>query len=83
MMERLIFQAVILVILHSYFYPILVVPQPYRSNVHPEEAVLKGNNAVMKCIIPSFVADFVSVESWISDDGIAYFPGSDLGNFHF
>ena len=61
---------------------ILVVPQQYRSNVH-EEAVLKGNNAVMKCIIPSFVADFVTVDSWIADDGTAYFPGSDFGNFYF
>lgn len=29
------------------------------------EYVIKGNAAVMKCKIPSFVADFVYVEAWI------------------
>lgn len=33
------------------------------------EYVIRGNTAVLKCSIPSFVADFVQVESWISDDG--------------
>lgn len=33
------------------------------------EYVIRGNSAVMKCKIPSFVADFVSVESWLADDG--------------
>lgn len=34
------------------------------------EYVIKGNSAVMKCKIPSFVADFVSVEAWINvEDG--------------
>lgn len=29
------------------------------------EYVIKGNSAIMKCKIPSFVADFVYVEAWI------------------
>lgn len=34
------------------------------------EYVIKGNSAIMKCKIPSFVADFVTVEAWINvDDG--------------
>lgn len=33
------------------------------------EYVIKGNAAVLKCSIPSFVADFVKVESWIDEDG--------------
>lgn len=34
------------------------------------EYVIKGNAAVMKCKIPSFVADFVQVEAWIdAEDG--------------
>jgi len=36
------------------------------------EYVIRGNSAVMKCKIPSFVADFVSVEAWISDSGDVY-----------
>lgn len=33
------------------------------------EYVIKGNSAVMKCKIPSFVADFIFVEAWIDEDG--------------
>lgn len=34
------------------------------------EYVIKGNSAIMKCKIPSFVADFVYVEAWIdAEDG--------------
>lgn len=32
------------------------------------EYVIKGNSAVLKCSIPSFVADFVRVESWIDEE---------------
>lgn len=31
------------------------------------EYVIRGNAAVMKCKIPSFVADFVFVDAWISN----------------
>lgn len=33
------------------------------------EYVIRGNSAVMKCKIPSFVADFVQVDAWVADDG--------------
>lgn len=36
------------------------------------EYVIKGNAAVLKCTIPSFVADFVQVESWIDEEGKVY-----------
>ncbi|KAI5752397.1 hypothetical protein M8J77_016619 [Diaphorina citri] len=45
-----------------------VVSQSYTVNIM-DEHVLKGNSAVLKCHIPSFVADYVAVESWISDLG--------------
>ena len=45
--------------------------------------MLQGNHAILKCHIPSFVADFVAVASWIADDGIAYFPQDTFGNFIF
>lgn len=37
-----------------------------------DESVLRGNTAILKCHIPSFVADYVFVSSWISDDGDEY-----------
>lgn len=37
-----------------------------------DEYVILGNTALIKCKVPSFVADFVSIESWISSDGQEY-----------
>uniref|UniRef100_A0A8D8R7X1 Down syndrome cell adhesion molecule-like protein Dscam2 n=1 Tax=Cacopsylla melanoneura TaxID=428564 RepID=A0A8D8R7X1_9HEMI len=45
-----------------------VVQQLYATEVN-NEYVIQGNSAVLKCHIPSFVADYVAVESWISDEG--------------
>lgn len=49
------------------FYLIVVVPQQYSVNVM-DEHVLRGNAAIVKCHIPSFVIDFVYVSAWILDD---------------
>lgn len=45
-----------------------VVTQFYITEAE-NEYVIKGNSAVMKCKIPSFVADFVFIEAWIDGDG--------------
>ena len=37
-----------------------------------KEYVMKGNAAILKCSIPSFVADFVHVVAWVDDDGKEY-----------
>lgn len=34
-----------------------------------EENVLRGNAAILKCLIPSFVTEYVSVASWIISEG--------------
>lgn len=41
-----------------------VVSQSYTVNL-VEENVLRGNAAIFKCLIPSFVTEYVSVTSWI------------------
>lgn len=48
-----------------------VVQQVYQSEVNNEYVIL-GNAAVLKCSIPSFVADFVSVISWQDDQGDSF-----------
>ena len=45
------------------------------------EYVIKGNSALLKCNIPSFAADFVSVASWVTDKGDTFFPSDNYGNF--
>uniref|UniRef100_A0A182ME20 Ig-like domain-containing protein n=1 Tax=Anopheles culicifacies TaxID=139723 RepID=A0A182ME20_9DIPT len=49
----------------------IVVNQYYEAEV-VSEYVIRGNTAVLKCNIPSFVTDFVKVESWIGSDGSLY-----------
>uniref|UniRef100_A0A8D8X8C8 Down syndrome cell adhesion molecule-like protein Dscam2 n=1 Tax=Cacopsylla melanoneura TaxID=428564 RepID=A0A8D8X8C8_9HEMI len=48
-----------------------VVSQQYSTSSE-EEYVIKGNSATLKCKIPSFVNDFVSVEAWIDNEGTVY-----------
>ena len=33
------------------------------------EPIINGNDAILKCSVPSFVADFVSVVAWIDSEG--------------
>ncbi|XP_073812131.1 Down syndrome cell adhesion molecule 1 isoform X7 [Musca autumnalis] len=53
-----------------------VVPQSYTVNVM-DEAVLRGNSAILKCHIPSFVADFIQVASWLEDEDREILPSSN------
>jgi hypothetical protein len=48
-----------------------VVQQFYQTEVN-NEYVIRGNAAVLKCSIPSFVADFVNVVSWHDTEGHNY-----------
>ena len=50
------------------FFSILfkVAGQDYESHVSPEY-IIKGNDVLMKCGIPSFVADFVQVIGWLEE----------------
>lgn len=48
-----------------------VVQQFFQTEVN-NEYVIRGNSAVLKCAIPSFVADFVGVLSWSDSDGHEY-----------
>lgn len=43
----------------------------------PSEFVMKGNAAILKCSIPSFVADFVYVTAWVDDEGNEILPSED------
>ncbi|KRF98068.1 uncharacterized protein Dwil_GK22019, isoform AE [Drosophila willistoni] len=53
-----------------------VVNQYYGADILMEY-VIKGNAAVLKCSIPSFVADFVRVESWIDEEGTELRPSDN------
>ena len=43
-----------------------------------EEQVMLGNEILLKCDIPSFVADFVAVNGWVDSEGLGI---ADDGNY--
>lgn len=47
-----------------------------------DEHVLRGNTAIIKCHIPSFVADYVFVSSWLENERTEVFQdGSHYGTW--
>lgn len=45
-----------------------VVNQFYQTRVI-DEYVLLGNSVFLKCLLPSFVTDFIQVLEWVDDNG--------------
>ena len=66
--------------LNKNIFLFLVASQMYKTSGN-EEYVIVGNDVIMKCNIPSFVADFVSVQSWQDSEGLEFHSGSNYGNF--
>ena len=54
--------------------------QAYKTGAS-EEYIIIGNDALMKCNIPSFVTDFVSVVNWEDSEGGLIFENDNFGNF--
>ncbi|XP_062527463.1 cell adhesion molecule Dscam2 isoform X37 [Bombyx mori] len=54
-----------------------VVSQPFEAEAD-NEYVIRGNSAIMKCEVPSYVSDFVYVEMWMDSEGGTYQPGGDV-----
>lgn len=57
-----------------------VVNQYYEAQVH-DVFVIKGNAAVFKCNVPSFVSDHLDIISWEDTAGNKFLPpsGSNYG----
>jgi hypothetical protein len=56
-----------------------VVHQPYDVYVDTEHVIL-GNDGLLKCRIPSFVADQIFVSGWVDDLENSFLPES--ADFH-
>lgn len=48
-----------------------MVTQVYETH-GDQEYIIRGNSAILKCKIPSFVADHLEVVAWIDDVGNEY-----------
>lgn len=55
------------------FFHFSVVNQYYEAQVY-DVFVIKGNTAVFKCQIPSFVSDHVEIVSWQDTDKNMFLP---------
>ncbi len=51
---------------------ISVVSQDYSTRANDVYVIL-GNSALLKCEVPSFVTDLVTIASWVDGEGQEYF----------
>ena len=52
--------------------------QKYEVQVR-DAYVLTGNTGVLRCEIPAFVKEYVSVTSWVQDSAFNIYPTPDSG----
>lgn len=55
-----------------------MVRQKYEVQVR-DAYVLSGNTGVLRCEIPAFVKEYVSVTSWVQDSAYNIYPTPDSG----
>jgi hypothetical protein len=55
-----------------------VVGSVYETHCAPESVMLH-NDVLLKCSIPSFVSDFVSVEAWVDSEAETFYMGNTYG----
>ena len=55
------------------------VEQNYLVEAHNEHVIV-GNSALLECVIPSFVADLVRVDSWVDSTGTSFYEQATYGN---
>ena len=65
-----------------YFTTYLVVSQEYSTKAE-DEYVIVGNDVLMKCKVPSFVSDQVTVINWIDNQGETLYSGSEYSKTIF
>lgn len=55
-----------------------VAQQVYQIRVN-DEFILNGNAAIMKCLVPSFLQDFITIDSWEIDDEVVTVDMESIG----
>lgn len=70
--------SILFVTLLSSTVAVAVVTQYYEADVNKEH-VIRGNSAILKCLIPSFVADFVEVVSWHTNESDDFYAAAGEG----
>ena len=60
-----------------------MISQEFKAHVGLETYVILGNDALIKCEIPSFVSDLVAISGWIDNKGNEYFAQTSYGTSCF
>ena len=60
--------------LSVFFFFSKVISQDFKVHVTQESYVILGNDALVKCDIPSFVADLVQITGWNDNEGKEFIP---------
>lgn len=55
-----------------------MINQYYNPGLMEDEYVMRNNAAILRCSIPSFVADFVYVAAWVDSDGKEYVASNNF-----
>ena len=50
--------------------------QLYETDVSREYVII-GNDAILKCKIPSFVSDFVTIDSWVDSENQIFYSNNN------
>lgn len=64
--------------MHTIFF--LVVFQRYELEVQNPGGFI-GSNVLIKCSIPSFVKDYVTVTSWLQEPNFNIYPSLEGGKY--
>ena len=51
-----------------------MITQDFKSNVDHETYVILGNDALLKCDVPSFVSDLLEISGWVDNQSNEYLP---------
>ena len=58
---------------------VLVIQQDFKIHVAFETYVILGNDALLKCEVPSFVSDLVDIFGWIDNAGNQFLTDFNYG----
>ena len=52
-----------------------MVVSPFEARVY-DEYVVRGNTAVLSCVVPAFVKEHVTVSAWMRDPAYHIYPST-------
>lgn len=64
-----------------FLYSSTVVVQEFEVRVY-DEYVIRGNTAVLRCVVPPFVRDLVTVTAWVRDHVHHIYPSLHGGKYN-